>query len=301
MQRVVLTIALAAVLTGCITYPGPAAQRALYLDLRKIVETNEDSGWIADRARLRANLEPALQSLCRVDVADAHALDAWLSAQLRLQGGSALEVYRSHGRRLHAAAEALSLERSLSLLRYAESERAQCPFWLEPDVGFAGQDGDAARFVILAESTGFASLVLARWIPAIGGGGRVLLGRGFGPQLTAAMGVEAFASGAFISSDDHGFDATGSLAAPVLVRWARLSRLIDLDLAPVMRFGSRHRAWPPGVRVELAAGISALRGATFMNYAMLYVGYEVHMKDRRAAADHTLMIGTRFGTDWSPW
>lgn len=300
MHKVVLTLALAAVLTGCITYPEPAAQRALYLDLRKIVETNEDSGWIVDRARLRANLEPALQSLCRVDASSAQALEGWLGAQLTLQGGSALEVYRSHGRRLRAAAEALSLERSLALLRYAERERAQCPFWLEPDPAFAGQQGDAARWMILAESTGFASLVLARWIPAIGGGGRLLLGRGLGPQLTAAIGVEAFASGAFISSDDHGFDATGSLAAPVLVRWSRFSRLIDVDLAPVMRFGSKHAAWPPGARVELAGGISGLRGASFMNYAMLYLGYEVHFRDHRSGADHTLMIGTRFGTDWSP-
>jgi hypothetical protein len=300
VRWVVPLAALAAALSGCIAHPQPAAERALYLDLRKIVETNEDSGWIADGARLRANLEPALHSLCRTSDGAARALERWLETRLELQGGSALAVYRSHGRRLSAASEALSLERSLLLLRYAESERAQCPFWLEPEAAFAGQHSDAQRWVLLAESTGFASLVLKRWIPAIGGGGRLLLGRGFGPQLTAAIGAEAFASGAFISSDDHGFDATGSLAAPLLVRWSRLSRVIDLDVAPVLRFGSQRGAWPPGVRAELGAGISGLRGGAFMNYAMLYLGYELHFKSPHTPADNTIMIGTRFGTDWGP-
>src|SRR4029077_7116561 len=101
------------------------------------VETNEDSGWIADAARLRANLEPALHSVCRTDDAAGPALELWLERRLQLQGGSALALYRSHGRQLSAASEALSLERSLALLRYAEHERGQCPFWLEPDPAFA--------------------------------------------------------------------------------------------------------------------------------------------------------------------
>jgi hypothetical protein len=287
-------------LTGCLTYPPSGAQRALYLDLRKIVETNEDSGWIVDSTRLQVNLEPTLHSLCQVEPTMRLALDLWLAQQLQLAGGSALASYRKHGHRLGPARDALTIERTRTLLHYGQERVAQCPFWLEPQRDFLGHQGDAARWVVLAESTGFVSLVVPHWIPGVGGGGRLLLGRGLSTQLTAAIGVEFFASGAFVTTDDHGFDATGSVAVPLLLRYVRLSRLFDLGVAPVMRFGSRRPAWPPGGRVEIAAGISSLRGSAFMSYSMLYFAYELHWAGHEAPADHTLQIGTRVAVDWAP-
>jgi hypothetical protein len=287
-------------LTGCFAYPKPLAERALYLDLRKIVETNEDSGWIADEVRLHANLEPALRSICQVSPAVHLALDRWLEDQLHRAGGSAEAIYRAHGSQLSAASEALSIERVRALLSYAHQHANECPFWLTTRAGFAGEQSDAGRWVLLAESTGFASLMLKRWIPALGGGGRLLVGHGVGSQLTLAIGAELSASGAFVPTGNQGFDAFGSVAVPVLMRVTRFSRLLDLELAPVMRFGSGPAAWPPGARVELGLGISGLRGSAFMSYTMLYLGYELHWRIGNSPTDQTLQIGTRLAVDWAP-
>jgi hypothetical protein len=292
--------AIACLLTGCFTYPGPLAERALYLDLRKIVETNEDSGWVADSVRLHANLEPALRSVCQVPASAQAGLDRWLVARLRRAGGSAEAIYRAHGSQLSAASEALSIERVRALLSYARQRSSECPFWLNPRAEFAAEQSDAGRWVLLAESTGFASLMLRRWIPALGGGGRLLIGHGIGSQLTLALGAELAASGAFIPTGNQGFDAFGSLAVPVLMRVTRFSRLLDIELAPVMRFGSGPPAWPAGVRIELGVGISGVRGSAFMSYTMLYLGYELHWRIANNPTDQTLQIGTRLAVDWAP-
>jgi hypothetical protein len=276
------------------------AQRALYLDLRKIVETKEDSGWVVDSVRQLESLEPTLHSLCQVEPYTRRALDAWIDRGLQLAGGSAENSYRAHGHSLEAASHALTLERTLGLLRYGEAHAHECPFWLEPRAKFDGQQYDGAHWVVLAESTGFASLVLKSWIPALGGGGRLLLGHGIAAQLTLAVGGELAASGTFVPQDGQGFDATAALAAPILLRYTRLSRMLDIELAPVVRFAARHKSWPPGARIELGVGISGLRGAAFMGYNMLYLGYEVHPRIAHIAMDHTIQLGTRLALDWSP-
>lgn len=287
-------------LSGCLTVPEPAAQRALYLDLRKIVELHEDAGWVVDSVRARDSLEPSLHSLCQVEPGAQQALDAWLGRRLQLQGGSAESVYRAHGRSLSAAAEALALERTRLLLRLGMQHVDECPFWLAPHADFEGQQSDAGRFFLLAESTGFVSLVLQDWVPALGGGGRLLLGRGLGTQLSAALGAELAASGTLVPRDGHGLDATATIAVPLMLRITRLSRMLDLELAPVVRFASGHEAWPPGARLTVGAGIAGLRGAAFMSYTELYLGYELHPGAHGVATDHTLVLGTRLATDWSP-
>lgn len=286
--------------SGCLTYPEPAAQRALYLDLRKVVELHDDSGWVHDASHARDSLEPVLHSLCQVSTADRGALDAWLSVRLGELGGSAEAVYRAHGRSLSAAAEPLALERTRLLLHTGMERAAECPFWLEPRSDFEGQQYDTGHFFLLAESTGFVSLVLQSWVPALGGGGRLLAGHGLGAQLSLAAGAEVAASGTLIPNDGQGLDATATMALPVLLRVTRLSRLLDVELAPVVRFASGHRAWPPGVRGSLGVGITGLRGAAFMSDTEVYLSYELHPALRGVAADHTLTLGTRIATDWSP-
>jgi hypothetical protein len=288
-------------LSGCLAVPSGGAERALYVDLRKIVETNEDAGWIVDQNRLLANLEPALHSLCQVQASARTRLDGWLGSQLELTGGSAESIYRAHAKQLGPAREALSLERTRALLRYAQTRAdAECPFWLEPNPHFNGQQSDVGRWLVLAETTAFASLVLQRWIPALGGGGRLLVGHGIGTSWTWAAGAELAASGAFVPTGGQGFDATANVALPLLLRFTRLSRVLDLELAPVVRFSSESPSWPPGARVQLAAGISGLRGPAFMSTTLLYLGYEFHPAIGRVAADHTLQLGTRLALEWTP-
>jgi len=286
-------------LSGCATLPNGPAERALYLDLRKIVDTNEDGGWTVDRLRLQANAEPALRSVCRVEPGTLSALDAWLAEQIQIAGGPAKDAYLARGRDVHAVSHTLSLERTRLLLQYASSHTAQdCPFWLTPNPQFAGEQGDAQRWVILGETQAFGTFTVPGKIPALGGGGRLFIGHGIGSRLTLAAGADAAASGTFIpSSGGGGVDAYLTLATPVLLRLTAFSRLYDVELAPVVRLAPGQTAWPPGARVQLGGGFSSVRLSPFMPYFMLYVGYEIHPTNRNAGVDHTIQLGTRISVD----
>ena len=288
---------------GCASLPPRASERALYADLRKIVEVNEDSGWISDNSRLELNLEPALRSVCQTDAGARAELIQWLRLEVTRNGGPAREAYLANGHDLRAVEEALSLERTLALLRLAEQRaRAECPFWLAPRRDFAGEQSDLARWVLLGETQAFGTVTLPGPVPALGGGARVLLGRGVSSRLTLALGVDAAASGTFIPSSGSasGVDAYVALATPVLLRMTRFSRLFDVELAPVVRFSRGHAPWPPGARLELGYGFASVRTSQFMSYYMLYAGYEVHGIGDAVALDHTIQLGTKLSVDWTP-
>src|ERR1700712_793154 len=239
---------------GCLSHPDAAVPRALYLDLRKVIETQEDGGWVHDPTRLRAGLEPALASTCQVAPGARRALAAWLDAQLLLLPSPEAELRARHA--LSAANEALHVRRTRALLQFAEQHAAECPFWIEPDPEFRGRQYDGRGFFVLAETPAFVSLVLASGIPALGGGGRLLIGHGLGDRLSVALGAEVAASGTLVPNDGQGLDATATIAAPWLLRITRLSRILDVEIAPVLRWATGHPAWPPGVRVAVGAGIA---------------------------------------------
>ncbi len=289
--------------SGCATLPSDPVERAVYNDLRKAVQLSDDNGWVIDRAQLHNNAEAALRSVCQAEPASLDDLEAWLNGQIALAGGPAERIYHDHGNQLEPASDSLSLERTRALLRYARRRAAtDCPFWLEPSEHFSGTQGDAGRLVILAETVGFASYVFETKLPAVGGGGRLYLGHGLGPQLTFAVGGELSASSAFApqSAKARGLDTTISIAVPLLLRVSRFSRVFDLGLAPVVRLNRTQAVWPPGGRIELAGGIATMRGASFMPYAMLFVAYELHPPTSTAPLDNSVLIGTRLAFDWAP-
>jgi len=302
--RMPIALLLASLAGGCATLPEQPAQRALYVDLRKTVQLSEDTGWVVDRAQMQINAEHTLRSACQVEPAQRDDLDAWISGQLALEGGSAESVYRKHGRDLGAASSALTLERTRLLLRHAQATSAEdCPFWLEPDPEFEGVQGDTGRFVLLGETIGYGSIVFESDDTALGGGGggRLLLGHGLGSQLTLAIGAELGGVGAFVSNERgaRSIETTFIAAVPVLLRVTRFSRLIDFEVAPVARLDSNDDSLPPGVRAAVSAGLATMRASAFMPYAVLWVGYEYHPPDS-GPADHSAHIGTRVGIDWDP-
>lgn len=290
------------VFAGCATLPQDPVESALYSDLRKVVELSEDGGWVIDRAQIRATEESVLRSVCQVDPARRDDLDAWITGQIALAGGPAQRIYEGNGGHLSDASLSLALERTRLLLRHGQSRAGQdCPFWLKPNPHFNGTQGDAGRFLLLAETLGFASYLFKGNVPAFGGGGRVLVGHGLGPRLTFAMGGELAAAGALVAKDKgSGLDTTITVALPVLLRVTRFSRIFDVELAPVARFAPGEDSFPPGGRVELAGGITTMRGSAFMPYGMLYLAYEYHPPTSSAGADHTLQIGTRLAVELSP-
>lgn len=290
-------------LCSCASLPARPAVRALYLDLRKIVEVNEDSGWTVDAWRLHANSEPVLRSVCQVGPAQRAELDAWLGGEIERHGGPARQAFLQNGRDLSAVATALSLERTRMLLRAAESRVSEdCPFWLAPRRDFAGEQGDYRRWIVLGETQAFGTVEVPGPVPALGGGARLLFGRGVTPTFTLALGVDAAASGTFIPSSGQGggVDAYVALATPILLRATRFSRLFDVELAPVVRFAPGKSAWPPGARVELGYGLASIRQSAFMSYYTIYAGYELHGVGSSDGIDHTLQLGTKLSVDFTP-
>ena len=296
---------LASTCAACATLPEQPVERALFVDLRKFVELNQSSGWYVDRSQLENNAEDILRSACQVDAARRDNLEAWLNGQIALEGGSAERVYRAHGEDLGAAADVLALERTRTFLRYAAAHTADdCPFWLTPRDDFKGVQGDAHRMVLLAETTGYGSVVLEGSNAAIGGGGggRLLFAHGIGPQYTLAIGGEIGGVGAFVANDKGGrsLDTTFVAGIPLLFRWTRYSRIFDFELAPIARLNPGDPLLPPGIRASIGGGLATMRASSFMPYALLWLGYEFHPSDSNSPADHSLHIGTRVGIDWDP-
>jgi hypothetical protein len=298
-RRAGLTLLLCTLLLGCATLPERPAVRALYGDLRSMVQVNEDDGWIIDSVRLAANAEAALYSVCQVAPELRAELDAWLARQIELTTAAAPDLARPSASTPRQNGAVRSLQRTRALLRYADARaNADCPDWLVPRREFEGTQGDAHRVVLLAETHAFATYVVDGQVPALGGGGRMLFGHGLGQRLTLAAGAEVAASGTFIPSAGGGLDATFTLALPVLLRLARFSRIVDVELAPVARFERGGRPLPPGARIELGAGISSIRKGSLAPYFMLYAGYEYHPQPH--SGNHTIQIGTRLAFNWHP-
>src|SRR5688572_20504865 len=144
---------------GCGATPPRTAERALYLDLRKIVELQESTDWVVDRLEIEEVSPQVMRSVCQVEAPARARLISWLDRRIGEEGGPAEEAWRREGRDLGAISGLLRLERIRLVLGWAHANAdADCPFWLETDPHFAGLQIDDARFVLLAESLGSGAL-----------------------------------------------------------------------------------------------------------------------------------------------
>lgn len=307
--RNLLLLAWAGFSSACATLPPEAPSRALYQDLYKAVQLSEDAGWVVDQVQLQDNLEVALRSLCQTTVQTRAAVDGFLLAQVRARGGPAAAQFANNGGDLDPLSQVLTLERTRSLLHYAQAHLHQCPFYLRPDEEFPGVEGDDGRLVAWFESQGYGAVLLRQGEVELAGGGsgRALLGYGFSPFLTVALGVDVGGSGTLVSGAAAGnrasapaeqLDTALAVATPLALRFQRFSRLLELDLAPVVRFNRGERRLPPGLRATVGVGFSTLRKGDFMPYILLWAAAEARVAKDRAPASTILQLGTRVGLDW---
>ncbi|MDH5675080.1 MAG: hypothetical protein OEZ06_23320 [Myxococcales bacterium] len=293
---------LASLTLGCATLPEHAVDRALYVDLRKAVEISGDTGWVLDRVQMEANAESAMGSVCRVEPLVRDRLEAFIGGQIALRGGPAERIHAERG---ELDGEVLTLDRTLALLRFANAHVAEdCPFWLEPEPDFEGVQGDAGRAVILLESGGFGALYFEQGDTYLGagGGGRALFAYGVGRRLTLAAGLEVGGFGG-LSDNQEGtrrIDATITAGTPLLLRVTWFSRLLDVELTPVVRFDPGADLLPPGLRATVGGGYAAMRTGSLMPYLVVYAGYEVHPDRDFNIEGHVVMVGTRVGVDIDP-
>jgi hypothetical protein len=292
----------ALLLAACGPFPQDDVQRALYDDLRIIVQSHETTEWLIDEYEIQDLAPSVLQSVCQVEPAQRQALRAWLSGEIERQGGPAREAWEREGRELSAISRLLSLERTLLALDWADSvAQEKCPFYLLPDADFAGVHGNAARFVLLAESSGGGAMFIRDGTLRFGGGGagRLLAGAGLDPSWTLAAGAEFGGGGAFALDDfdNPTLSATAFAALPVLLRFRDETVIYDLDLAPLSMLSTDSFEWPPAVRVAVGAGVVTPRIAGFMPTIVLQLGYEWHPPEDGGEPWHVLRVGTRIGVD----
>ena len=299
MIALVLFVAVSA--SGCMSAPEPRVERALYLDLRQVVELRQRADWVVDRLEVEDLAQASMRSICRVSAAERASTLRWIEAEIEAEGGSAKAVFEASGGDLDAVAELLTLERVLLMLQDGHARAgADCPFWLAPEADFAGVHSSADRFLLLLESRGGGALWILGDEVAFGGsgGGRLLFGWGAGDHFSAALGLEV-GGGGLISSDSEAqsINATFNSAVPLLLRYHDSSFVFDVELAAVNFSLPSDINLLPGGRVALGVGLRTPRVSAFMPGGMLQLGYELHPERGDFPVTHIVFVGTRVGVE----
>lgn len=302
----VAAMALAAPRTGGATSADALAPeaRALLVDVERIVDAEEASGWFLDEEAYSSVRSTMLESVCRTPpLARSSALDSL--AVSAAAAGEPRVLYERRGRELTADVErALTLDRSLRVLtRAVASAEHDCPFWAEPSVEFRGLQTAQERIVLSLEGGGNAQVrrTDGDWTLGGGGLGRALVGYGIGPRLTLLAGAE-FGGGAMLepNSEQRNVVLNYFSALPMIVRVHRLAWHYDVELAPVGLFQSSNSAWSFGTRGGLSIGLSALRARGVLPWAGASLSYEYYFAGGGREAAQFLRGGLRVGFLWDP-
>ena len=302
-RRSCLLAALTALsVVACTPLPEAPTVRGLYVDIRKAVDFREQIDWVADRLETTETLAGVMGSVCRTDAQTRRDTLTWLDQRIAEEGGPSEEVYRREGRRTSQVKRIQTLERTRMVLERAHDiADDECPYWLEAEDDFRGLQGDEARFVILADSMGGASLNFLDGERSFGGGGagRILLGFGVTRRLTIAIGAGVGADGILpeTTSGTRSFEALLTVQVPVVFRVNMISRVLDIGVDVTTRLRNDDFQ-TPGVRFSLGYGLSTPRTSSLMPYVLAWVGYEVTPTGGQVA--HTLWLGTKVGFDWDP-
>lgn len=294
-----------AALAGCATVPDPPVERALYFDVRAVVETQSRIDWVIDEDHLDEWSSAIMTSACRTPTPSRQALRVWINERLAAEGGSAKAVYEASGGDLSAASDALAYERSIAALDYAERRIGECPFWLTADPGFDGVQGNTRRLVWIAESMGSGELVSSGGDWTVGGTGlgRVVPAWGITDRLTLGVGVEAGVGSTFPRTESGGRGVKPVFAGgvPVLLRVLDGTLRYDLDVAAVTRATrNEFEGLRYGGRIGVGLGAATPRVAGVMPYIVIWGGYQHLLAGAGEPATHSILAGTRVGINWDP-
>lgn len=295
-----------AVCAACSHTPAPKdpTERALFRDLEREVTVADATGWGIDRLEIEANLERALDSVCRVDELGRRSLHAWLDAEIELEGGPVEKAYRERGHSLSKVGNLLTLTRVRMLLARAEETSVDCPFWLEPENPFTGRQISEHRWEVTFGGGGTASAIKQgneRDISA-GGAGRLLIGRMFSGGDGIYIGAEAGGSAEFPKDKTTGQRSNLQLGAdliPMIVyRWTTTTNTYA-EVEGGWLGHTTERDWGAidnGMHVGMSFGGRALRQRFLFPGAALTFAYERLFLDGDDLI--TIKIGARAAFDW---
>lgn len=292
-------------LIGCArNVPPTRPAAALYRDLERLVTVTAAGGWGLDRREVDALLPAALDSLCRVEPLQREALRAWLDVEIERAGGPVESAWRRRGKKLGKVSDLLRLTRIRAVLGHAIVQADQdCPFWLEPDEGFAGRQISDDRFQLSFGGGGKAIAVVQgdRTDLNFGGAGRLLFGRTFGSRAGVYVGAELGASASFPKDDLgerssllFGFD----LVTPVVYRHTLTNTYLEAEAGWVGHVTEDDLTKiDHGVHVGVAFGGRATRRRFLFPGAALGLSYERTDSDD-APPLHAVKLGFRVAFDW---
>lgn len=272
---------------------------ALVFDIARIVDAEENSGWLIDENALRSLHAAVMESVCRASVETRRlALSRLEREQVAL--GASRELFRRAGSLTDQVEVALSAERRLAALREGVAAASQCPFWLEPEAEFRGRQSVRERFIVNFDTGGTVQLRRAegQWTIGAGGFGRLLAGYGF-THVSLLAGIE-FGGGALLEprTEPTQFVINYIPAVPLIVRLHQNAWHLDLEAAPVGLFQPSNTALSYGVRAGVTVGFSSLRLRGILPWVGLGAATEYHFENDARPAAQYFRGGLRVGGVW---
>ena len=284
------------------------AVKSLVFDIRKVVEIQAASGWKIDRYEYEKMMPDALLSVCRTtDEVRSFAL-AEIAREIAGLGGpleAALKKVDNDITEVKPLLFATRVQHTLAeAVRRAPSE---CPLWMTPKKAFQSIQTGVNRFTITAEGGGTGLLQYEAKHPAGttgftiggGGGGRLLLGRGFNHVWSVRTGAELNVI-ALVRRDE----AATSLplqflgAIPIIVRYTDVSWHYNFEVAPLGLVQEGETTTRYGFRVGAMIGISTLQVRSFIPWAGVGAAVEIFPEVDGRSTLLNLKGGVRAGVDW---
>ncbi|MCK6545403.1 hypothetical protein L6R52_06000 [Myxococcota bacterium] len=280
--------------------PDPQAS-ALYRDLERLVTLTHSAGWDLDRVELEGMLPDALQSFCQVEPHKREALLDWIDLRIAELGGPVESAYVERGRDLDEVSELLEVTRIGMVLRRSFASSSECPFWLEPDPEFNGEQLADDRFLLSLAGGGKGMLVAqgGRADLNFGGAGRVLFGRGFGAHWTLFTGVELGAVASFPRQGEGRGNLVLGLDAvvPLVVRYRFVNFYVEAEGGYLARGTEERRTPESGIHVGLAGGVQASKRLWAIPGVGFAATYERTFPGDGLPALHMVKVGARVGID----
>jgi hypothetical protein len=299
VRAIAFLLAASAMLAGCATrpLPKPRVENALYRDLERLVTVSDSSGWQIDRLELDSMLEAALLSICRVDTSTTGALLEWLDLRIAELGGPVKDAYVERGKKLDEIDDLLEVERIRMLLRHAENWRDNdCPFWIEVEPDFHGEQIFDDRFLLFLATGGKGIFVeqYGRADISFGGAGRLLIGRSFGSRITAYIGGEIGAVASF-PRDANGGRSNLVLGldgvAPFVLRYRFVNTYVEAEAGWYGHITEDDRKLESGFHLGAAVGGQTNKQLWFFPGVSIAASYE------RAGTLQAVKVGLRVSAE----
>lgn len=281
---------------------------SLVFDVRKIVEVQAAAGWKIDRYEYEKMMPDTLLSVCRTTDETRSLAIATLEREVKKLGGPLDEALRQNGNKIGKLKPLLFATRVAYTLKEAVRRApSECPMWVTPERTFRSVQTGVDRFTLTVEGGGMGLLQYSAvhpkgtlgWTLGGGGGGRLLLGRGFGHEWSVRTGVEVSVI-ALVQRDKNSTSLPLQFngAVPLILRYTDISWHYNFEVAPLAMFTESDPGLRYGFRVGLMIGISALQVRSFIPWAGVGGAAEVFPEADGRSTLVNLRGGVRAGLDW---